>query len=152
MMLSLIYELQDQITRTHAFAFIDRLEYITPDFERQPGKEAVKSILARNPPGFYSTDLGFSLGNFSREYMDSIDGRTSFIMVGDARNNYNDPNLAVFEMIARRSPRTLWINPESRMQWMVGDSDMGRYAPYCDDILRAGTLNELTSVVDKLLS
>ena len=152
LMLSLIYELQDQITRTHAFAFIDRLEFITPDFERQPGMEAVRSILARNPPGYYSTDLGFSLENFSRDYLDTIDSRTSFIIVGDARNNYNDPNLAVFEKIVKRSHRTLWINPESRMQWMVGDSDMVRYAPYCDDILRAGTLNELTSVVDKLLS
>jgi glyoxylase-like metal-dependent hydrolase (beta-lactamase superfamily II) len=39
LMLSLLYALQDQISKTHAFAFIDRLEYISPDFS---GKEARK--------------------------------------------------------------------------------------------------------------
>ena len=32
LMLSLIFAMQDQINRTHAFAFIDHLEYISPDF------------------------------------------------------------------------------------------------------------------------
>jgi hypothetical protein len=32
LMLSLVYALQDLVTKTHAFAFIDHLEYISPDF------------------------------------------------------------------------------------------------------------------------
>jgi len=151
LMLSLVYELKDQINKTHAFAFIDHLENINPDFIGKDGNAAVKSVLQRMPPGYYSTDLGYSLLNFSSDYMDTIDSKTTFIMVGDARNNYNNPELGIFKTISQRSHRTIWINPESRNQWGTGDSDMWKYAPYCDDILRASTLKELTTAVDKLL-
>jgi uncharacterized protein with von Willebrand factor type A (vWA) domain len=151
LMLSLVYELKDQITKTHAFAFIDHLKYINPDFSGKHANEAVRRVLNKMPPGYYSTDLGYSLTNFARDYMDTIDSKTTFIMVGDARNNYNNPEIEIFKTIARRSHRTIWINPEARIQWGIGDSDMWKYEPYCSDILRANTLKELTAAVDKLL-
>lgn len=151
LMLSLVYELKDQITKTQAFAFIDHLKYINPDFSGKHANEAVQRVLNKMPPGYYSTDLGYSLTNFASDYMDTIDNKTTFIMVGDARNNYNNPEIEIFKTIARRSHRTIWINPEARIQWGSGDSDMWKYEPYCDDILRASTLKELTAAVDKLL-
>jgi uncharacterized protein with von Willebrand factor type A (vWA) domain len=151
LMLSLVYELKDQISKTHAFAFIDHLEYINPYFIGKEGNAAVKSVLQKMPPGYYSTDLGYSLTNFASGYLDTIDNKTTFIMVGDGRNNYNNPELVIFRIISQRSHRTIWINPESRNQWGTGDSDMWKYVPYCDDILRASTLNELTAAVDQLL-
>lgn len=152
LMLSLIYALKDNIRKTHAFAFIDHLEYINPDFSGSRAEDAVRSVLARIPPGYYSTNLGSSLDDFSRDYLDTLDGKTSFIMVGDARNNYNPPRLEIFKQLAGRSYRTLWINPEPQSQWGTGDSDMPRYAPYCDDILHAATLNQLAAAVDRLLT
>jgi uncharacterized protein with von Willebrand factor type A (vWA) domain len=151
LMLSLVYELKDQITKTHAFAFIDHLKYINPEFSGSQANEAVRRVLQSMPPGYYSTDLGYSLTNFTRVYMDTIDSKTTFIIVGDARNNYNNPELVIFKTISQRSHRTIWINPETRNQWGSGDSDMWKYLPYCDDILRASTLKELTSAVDQLL-
>jgi hypothetical protein len=151
LMLSLVYELKDQITKTHAFAFIDHLKYINPDFSGKHANEAVRRVLNKMPPGYYSTDLGYSLHNFTSDHMDTIDSKTTFIMVGDARNNYNNPEIEIFKTIARRANRTIWINPESRIQWGTGDSDMWKYEPYCNDILRASTLKELTAAVDKLL-
>ncbi|MDH5507026.1 MAG: VWA domain-containing protein, partial [Anaerolineae bacterium] len=97
-------------------------------------------------------DLGYSLLTFAQKHLEKIDSKTSFILVGDGRNNYNNPQVEVFRTVARRSNRTIWINPEPQSQWGSGDSDMWQYAPYCDNILRAGTLKELTSAVDKLLS
>ncbi|MBW8012189.1 MAG: VWA domain-containing protein [Chloroflexi bacterium] len=152
LMLSLIYAMQDLVSKTNAFAFIDHLEYITPDFQGKRANEAVGSVLRRIPTGYYSTDLGYTLSNFASDYLDKIDSRTTFIMVGDGRNNYNNPQVEIFRTISRRSHRTIWINPEPRIQWGTGDSDMWQYAPYCDDILKAATLNELTAAVDKLLN
>lgn len=152
LMLSLVHALQDVITKTHAFAFIDHLEYISPDFVGRQANEAIHEVLIRMPPGYYSTDLGYSLTNFSRDYMDMVDNRTTVIMVGDARNNYNNPHLDVFQIIARRSRRTIWINTEPPMLWGSGDSDMIKYAPLCDDVVVAATLGELTSAVDYLLT
>jgi uncharacterized protein with von Willebrand factor type A (vWA) domain len=151
LMLSLIYALQDLISKTHSFAFIDHLEFISPDFVgKQPG-EAVNQVLERMPSGYYNTDLGNSLDQFSKEYLDTIDSRTTFIVVGDGRNNYNDPRLDIFNTVARRSRRMIWLNPEAPTLWGSGDSDMLKYAPNCDVILQANTLAELTAAVDKLL-
>jgi uncharacterized protein with von Willebrand factor type A (vWA) domain len=151
-MLGLVHALQDLITKTHAFAFIDHLEYISPDFVGRQANEAIREVLVRMPPGYYSTDLGYSLEAFEREYMDTLDRRTTFILVGDGRNNYNDPRLSIFQKMARRSRRTIWINPEPPMLWGSGDSDMLKYAPLCDNVVVAATLNELTAAVDHLLA
>jgi uncharacterized protein with von Willebrand factor type A (vWA) domain len=152
LMLSLVYALQDLVTKTHAFAFIDHLEYISPDFEGRQAKDAINQVLVRMPPGHYSTDLGYSLENFASDYMDTIDGRTTFIMVGDGRNNYNNPRLNLFQTMARRSRRTIWLNPEPPMLWGSGDSDMAKYAPLCDNVVIAATLGELTEAIDSLLT
>ena len=151
LMLSLLYELQDQVSKTHAFAFIDHLEYITPDFQGNRASEAIQQVLIRMPPGYYSTDLGHSLQNFADGYLDTIDHRTTLIVVGDGRNNYNDPRLDIFRKMARRSRRTLWLNPEMPILWGSGDSDMLEYLPLCDRILQVSTLSELTAAVDQLL-
>jgi hypothetical protein len=151
-MISLVHAMQGQISKVHAFAFIDHLEYITPDLASVDSSGAVGAVLRRMPPGYYSTDLGYSLTNFASDHIDKIDGRTTFLMVGDGRNNYNNPQIETFRRMARRSHRTIWINPEPRMQWGTGDSDMWEYERYCDDILKAATLKELTSAVDKLLA
>ena len=151
LMLSLLYELQDQVSKAHAFAFIDHLEYITPDFQGNRANEAIQQVLIRMPPGHYSTDLGHSLQNFDDDYLDTIDHRTTLIVVGDGRNNYNDPRLDIFRKVARRSRRTLWLNPEMPMLWGSGDSDMLDYVPLCDRILQVSTLSELTAAVDQLL-
>jgi uncharacterized protein len=151
LMLSLLYALQDQISKTHAFAFIDHLEFISPDFEGKEARDAVHQVLERMPSGYYNTDLGYSLENFYKNYLDTVDTRTIFIMVGDGRNNHNDPRSDLFTLLARRSRRTIWINPETPALWGTGDSDMLLYAPSCHKILQASTLAELITAVDKLL-
>lgn len=151
LMLSLLYHLQDQISKTHAFAFIDHLEFISPDFTGREAREAVEVVLKRLPSGYYNTDLGNSLVDFQREHMDTVDSRTTFIVVGDGRNNFSNPRLDIFKTIARRSRRTIWINPEAPALWNSGDSDMLQYAGICDVILQASTLAQLTAAVDKLL-
>ncbi|MEM7536207.1 MAG: VWA domain-containing protein [Chloroflexota bacterium] len=152
LMMSLVYSLQGVITKTHAFTFIDHLEYVTPDFTGRDANEAIQQVLKRMPPGYYSTDLGYALKGFNKEYMDMLDTRTTLIMVGDGRNNYNDPQIAIFKDMVQRSRRTLWINPEPPMLWGTGDSDMPQYAPHCDSVLMAATMGELTAAVDHFLT
>lgn len=152
LMLSFLYALQGQVRKTHAFAFIDHLEYISGDFAGADGNEAVTQILVRMPAGSYNTDLGWSLKNFNEDYLDTLNGRTTLILVGDGRNNYNDPRIDLFTQMARRANRTIWLNPEPPVLWGSGDSDMARYAPLCDSVFKVSTLAELTTAVDQLLS
>jgi uncharacterized protein len=152
LMLNLLYAVQDQISKTHAFAFIDDLEYISPDFESKEAHIAVKEVMNRMPSGYYNTDLGCSLETFVKEFLDLVDSRTIFIIVGDGRNNYNDPRQDLFTMLSRRSRRTIWLNPEAPSLWGTGDSDMLKYASHCTSIYQVSNLAELTAAVDKMLT
>ncbi len=151
LMLSLLYAVQNQISKTQAFTFIDHLEYITPDFDGKQSAIAVSEVLQRMPSGYYNTDLGHSLEMFLHDYSDRLDYRSTFIIVGDGRNNYNDPQLEIFKNLARRSRATIWLNPESMSRWGVGDSDMLRYARYCSRVFQVGNLAQLSQAIDHLL-
>jgi uncharacterized protein len=149
-MLLLVYALQDQISRTRSYAFIDDLIDISLDFNEARPAEAIRGILERIRPGYYNTDLGNSLATFARDQMGTVDRRTTVIVLGDGRNNYNDPNLRDLESIKRRARKIVWFNPEHPRQWGTGDSDMPRYVPLCDAVHRVSNLRELVDAVDSL--
>ena len=151
LMLSFLFALQGQVRKTHAFAFIDHLEYISDDFTGHDADEAIAGVLRRIPPGYYSTDLGGSLKDFNKEYMDTLDGQTTLIIVGDGRNNYNNPRLDIFSLMSRRAIRTIWLNPEPPHLWH-GDSDMPKYEPLCNTVLKVSNLRELVEAVDILMT
>jgi uncharacterized protein with von Willebrand factor type A (vWA) domain len=151
LMLSFLFALQGQVRKTHAFAFIDHLEYISDEFTGSNADEAIASVLWRMPSGHYNTDLGWSLNDFQNEYIDTLNSGTTLIIVGDGRNNYNDPRLDLFSRMSRRAIRTIWLNPEPSSMWH-GDSDMPKYALLCDDVFKVGNLRELATAVDELLS
>jgi uncharacterized protein len=151
LMLSFLFALQGQVRKTHAFAFIDHLESISEDFNGTNADEAIQSVLWRMPSGHYNTDLGWSLNDFNNEYMDTLNTGTTLLIVGDGRNNYNDPRLDIFSTMSRRAVRTIWLNPEPPIMWH-GDSDMPKYAPLCSNVLKVGNLRELTEAVDMLMA
>ncbi len=151
LMLSFLFALQGQVRKTHAFAFIDHLESISEDFSGANADEAIQSVLWRMPSGHYNTDLGRAFQNFNDEYMDTLNSGTTLIIVGDGRNNYNDPRLDVFSTMTRRATRTIWLNPEPPIMWH-GDSDMPQYAPLCSDVLKVSNLKELAEAVDALMA
>ncbi len=91
LMLSFLFALQGQVRKTHAFAFIDHLEFISDEFNGSDADQAIASVLWRMPSGHYNTDLGWSLNDFNNEYLDTLNSQTTLILVGDGRNNYNDP-------------------------------------------------------------
>jgi len=151
LMLSFLFALQGQVRKTHAFAFIDHLEYISGDFSGSNADEAIQSVLWRMPSGHYNTDLGWSLNDFQNEYMDTLNSGTTLLIVGDGRNNYYDPRLDIFSTMSRRAARTIWLNPEPPALWH-GDSDMPRYAPLCNNVLKVSNMRELAEAVDSLLA
>lgn len=151
-LLTLVYELQDLVTRTHSYVFIDDMTDVTMNFQEYHPDEAVQRVLAENPPGYYSTDLGNSLNTFAKEHMTHIDGRTTVIILGDGRNNFNDPRVDIIGQMHRTARRLIWFNPEPRSQWGTGDSDMLTYAAYADGIYLVRNLRDLANAVDKILA
>jgi uncharacterized protein with von Willebrand factor type A (vWA) domain len=60
LMLGFLFALQGQVHKTHAFAFIDHLEYISDEFNGSNPDQAIASVLWRMPSGYYNTNLGWS--------------------------------------------------------------------------------------------
>ena len=151
-LLTLVYELQDQVAKTTSFIFIDDLTDISMVFAEEEPRDAVKRVLNDNPPGYYNTDLGHSLDTLCQHHMSCIDHRATVIVLGDGRNNYNNPRLDLADRIQRRARRVIWFNPESPGQWGTGDSDMHLYAQHADGVFRVTNLRELADAVDKILT
>jgi uncharacterized protein with von Willebrand factor type A (vWA) domain len=151
-MLRLIYELQDQVAKARSFAFISDIQEISQDFANYQPEIAVEEVLTRMPPGFYNTDLGYSLMTFCHDHLDAVDHRTTVIFLGDGRNNFNDPRLDLVRTLKRRARRIIWLNPESPRLWGTGDSDALEYLPLCDAAYEASNLAQLTDAVDRLLT
>jgi hypothetical protein len=151
-LLTLIYELQDQVARTDSFIFISDLVDISMVFKEKQPQDAVAQVLSANRPGYYNTDLGNSLDTFRHDHLEKITSRTTVIILGDGRNNFNDPRLDIAQDMQRRARRLLWFCPEPRSQWGTGDSDMHRYAPLADGVYRVSNLRELAGAVDQILA
>ncbi len=150
--LRLLYELQDQVQRTRSFAFIDHLEDVTTEMSTLSADKAIHAVLTKLPSGYYNTDLGSSLRQFVNQHLGAVDRRTTVIVLGDGRNNYNNPALDALESIKRRGRKLIWMNPEYPRQWGTGDSDMRDYAPVCDAVYQVRNLNQLTDAIDKMLA
>jgi uncharacterized protein with von Willebrand factor type A (vWA) domain len=151
-MLRLIYELQDQVAKARSFAFNSDIEEISTTLSGNRAAEAISEVLYAIPPGYYATDLGNSLDTFFRDHLDSVTSRTTVIILGDGRNNYNSPRIDLMKKLQQRAKRLLWFNPEHRGQWGTGDSDMLDYDPICDDVYQVRNLAQLSAAVDKILT
>jgi uncharacterized protein len=157
-LLLLIYALQDVVSRTRSFAFIETIYDISPYFnEGRPDQaidEVMRNVTSRRS---YSTDLGQSLADLMQDHAGSIDRRTTVVMLGDARNNENDPRLDMFEQVKRRAHKVVWFNPEAPYMWGQYDpgslsSDMLKYMPLCDAVHHVSNLRQLVAAVDSLFA
>lgn len=151
-LLTLVYELQDQVQRSYSFIFIGDMKDVTMELKEHDPRIAVAKVMMDNPPGHYNTDLGNSLNTFSRDHMGKIDHRTTVIILGDGRNNYNNPRLDIAADMQRKARRLFWLCPESPVQWGTGDSDMLEYNTKADGVYLVRTLRHLADAVDNILA
>ena len=82
----------------------------------------------------------------------AIDRRTTVVILGDARNNQNDPRVDALAAIKARCARLVWLNPEPEPSWGLGDSEMERYLPFCTFAASVRSLGELRTAVSRLAS
>lgn len=122
--LLLTYALREQFTKVRAFGFVDRVDEITRFFV--PGADVVEAMtrLANEADmvRFGRTNYGHALEGFAERYGDAIGPKTSLLILGDARANYQPPALDVLRSLTGRARHAYWLNPEPRGQWDTGDS------------------------------
>ena len=148
-MLMFLYSLEEVMPKVRSFAFSSDLAEVTELFERNRIEDAIAKTLRDYAGG--STDYGQAFADFKRLCLDEVDNRTTIIILGDARNNYGDPKAEVLKEMYERCKRLIWLNPEPRNAWQVGDAEMHRYSAYCHQAEECNSLMHLERVVGNLL-
>jgi uncharacterized protein with von Willebrand factor type A (vWA) domain len=152
-MLQFVYSLQDLYSRVRSFIFVSDIGEITQLFEENDIQEAISQALTGNVINVYAhSDFGTAFRQFHRDFLTAINNRTTVIILGDARNNYNLAHEWVLRDVQQRAKQVIWLNPESRLTWGFGDSEMDRYQPFCDMVEECRNLNQLYRVVDHLVA
>jgi uncharacterized protein with von Willebrand factor type A (vWA) domain len=151
-MLQFVYSLQDLYSKVRSFIFVSDIGEITRLFEENEIHQAIDQAIRGNVINVYAhSDFGRAFRMFHREHLAAITRHTTVIVLGDARNNYNLPHEWVLKEIKQRAKQLIWLNPENRMTWGFGDSEMDRYQPYCDVVEECRNLNQLYRVVDRMV-
>jgi uncharacterized protein with von Willebrand factor type A (vWA) domain len=151
-MLQLVWNLQECFSKVQSFVFVSEIAEVSESFRTLPVERAVEYALGRADVDYHSrSDFGFAFARFCRESIDRLDRKTTVLVLGDARNNYNDPQAWALRLIRERVKGVIWLNPEGQWGWGVGDSVMPLYAPHCDLVRECRTLTQLAEVVDGLI-
>lgn len=148
-MLMFLYSLEEVMPKVRSFAFSSDLAEVTDLFERNKLEDAISKTLRDYSGG--STDYGQAFVDFKKKCMDDVDNRTTIIILGDARNNYGDPRTDVLKEMYDKSKRVLWLNPETRNTWNVGDAEMRKYTAYVHQAEECNSLTHLERIVGNLL-
>ncbi len=151
-MLQLVWNLQDCFSKVQSFAFVSEIAEVSEAFRTLPVERAVEHALGRAHVDYHSrSDFGYAFSRFCRESLERLDRKTTLLILGDARNNYNDPQAWTLRLMRERVKGIIWLNPEGQWGWGVGDSVMPLYAPHCDLVRECRTLTQLAEVVDGLV-
>jgi len=148
-MLMFLYSLEEVMPKVRSFAFSSDLAEVTDLFERNKIEDAISKTLRDYGGG--STDYGQAFLDFKKNCLDDVDNRTTIIILGDARNNYGEAHGAVLKEMYDRCKRLIWLNPESRISWSTGDSEMRKYQAYSHQTEECNSLMHLERVVGNLL-
>jgi uncharacterized protein len=148
-LLMFLYALNEALSDIRSFAFSGSLMEVSDILEKQPVEEAITRIMSLI--GFGSSNYGNSFADFEDGWMRFVSNKTTVIVLGDARGNRTDPRTDIIGRISQRSKRIIWLNPEYRSAWGTGDSDMYRYAPFCNLVTVCNTLRQLEWAITDLL-
>jgi hypothetical protein len=151
--LHLVYAISAQFSKVRSFVFVDGIDEVTRFFEGvvDPAEAVARINLEADVIWVDGhSDYGHALTEFHRRWGDQVTSRSSVLLLGDARNNYHASASWVVEDLQRKARRVYWLNPEPRDYWGSGDSIVGEYAVYCDDVVECRTLRQLEHFVGNL--
>jgi uncharacterized protein with von Willebrand factor type A (vWA) domain len=151
-MLQLAWSLQECFSRMRSYVFVSEIAEVTQAFKTYPVDRAIEWALKSAPVDFHCrSDFGYAFSRFCRTELESLDRKTTILILGDARNNYNDPQNWAIKLMRERVKGIIWLNPEGQWGWGIGDSVMPLYSPSCDVVKECRTISQLVQVVDQLV-
>ena len=121
----LVQALSDQFSKVRVFAFVNAMDEVTDIVKDTSGDLGPRIAQeARITKWHTSSDYGEAFGDFAESFMNAVGPRTSVLILGDARNNNQDPNLGALH--ADRPARAPHLLAEPRAPHALGPGRLDR--------------------------
>ncbi len=152
LLLEFVYSAHDLFESTRSFVFVGDVGEATGIFKREPAEVAIAAAHGGAVvPVTGNSNYGRAFRAFVDKFGDAVDRRTTVIVLGDGRTNYQDDGRAALERLRTRCKRLLWICPDPRERWAEGDSAMARYAEIAD-VLEVRTAQDLERAARRIVT
>lgn len=150
-MLLLLHTLQNRLMDVRSFIFNRDIVEITDRLRNLP----VNSLLETIDQGDIvnlddNSDYGNVFVTFKKKFLEGLSGKPAVIIMGDARNNYNEAENWALEELREKTGYMLWMTPEERDIWGRGDCLMELYGSYCDGVEVVKNAEDLNLIIEKL--
>lgn len=134
------------------YAFVNTMRDVSRCLQRGSADEgierAVDAVVAGRSAA--TSDYGAALASLWPDHVAALDERATVVIFGDARTNFRPPNAELLDDLRARVAEVLWLNPEPRAYWGLGDSAADVYAPRCDAMVECRRIDQLVEVVSDL--
>lgn len=151
-MLLLLYRLQNRFTRIRTFVFIRSTYEVSYLFNRHSLETALQKAVKQHHIGMGQlTNYGRSFKSFVENYSSALTKDTTLLILGDALNNYIDPEVKYFREMTEKVTRTYWLNPEEEKDWYSSGSAIIDYKPYCTKVVECATIDQLSDFARNLV-
>jgi len=152
LMLQFVYTLQELYSRVRSFVFVSDIGEVTHLFKKTDVSTAIDLATAGRVINLSAnSNYGHALKLFRDTWLGSITRRTTVIVIGDGRTNYNPPNAWALGELKRKCRRLIWLCPEEQHSWGFGDSEMPLYARHCHRVESVRSLDDLARVGSELM-
>jgi len=152
MMLLFTYTLQSLFVRVRSFVFVSDVGEVTQHFKEQDVDRAIDlATLGGAVSLTANSNYGRALSSFTKNQLGAITRRTTVMIIGDGRNNYNAANAWALKDLKQKCKRLLWVCPEERANWGFGDSEMLTYAKQCHHAVVVNSVADLSRIAEQLV-
>ncbi len=151
-LLEFAYLARELFAGTRTFAFVSDLCETTDLFEEESIDRALSRVyggglLSVRDNSNYGRVLSAIWARHGRE----VDRRTTVVILGDGRTNYMQAGTDALTRLTARAHRVLWLCPEPRGAWSVGDSRMREYEGAVTQALEMTNARELQRAARALI-
>jgi uncharacterized protein len=152
LMLQFVYTLQELYARVRSFVFVSDIGEVTHLFKKMDVSAAVDLATAGRVINVAAnSNYGHAFKAFHTTHLGSVTRRSTVIVIGDGRTNYNPPNAWVLGEVKRKARRVLWLCPEDQGSWGFGDSEMPLYARHCTRVEVVKSVDDLGRIAAEVM-
>jgi hypothetical protein len=150
-MLEFVYAVQELFERTRSFVFVSDIVEVTRLFQDRGLSDGALQAALSAVDTAHNSYYARAFLHFEQQFMSAIDRRTTVVILGDGRTNYQATGADVVAEMRARARSVLWLCPEPRSRWGAGDSAMPAFAAEVTQALVVASGSDLERAARELV-